>query len=381
MKYSFVIPTYNKKDYLQRTLEALNHQEGFTKSDYETIVIDDGSDDDVFSFIKKVNFNYRLNYIYLERGGYSCRARTRNYGINAARGYYINFIDDDIVVNKDYLKQLDRYYRYSDNLVIVGTRINCPVKLLEELEPGEIKKMAFQPGNAADMLEERHLTFHSLSYNLSSQQYPWMMTVTCNLSIPRKKLTDIGGFDEKFTKWGFEDLELGYRLYKNGIKFVVNNNLLAFHQEHPRAPEGENNFAHFVKKCKDVFDEIDPTRMLTIYGLNTGDADKLKIFRNYKGEIAQRKTIIFREKQDLEEVKKKILEFSGEKRMEITVKDYVETTDLDIWIQMMEVDKAVVNYIPASAVLDKASAAALFDRAVLKRPRGKLKKAKGERRK
>lgn len=380
MKYSFVIPTYNKKDYLQRTLEALNHQEGFGEGDYEAIVIDDGSDDDVFSYIKNVNSNYRLNYIYLDRCRHSCRARTRNYGINAARGHYINFIDDDIVVNKDYLKQLDRYYRYSDNLVIVGTRINCPVERLEELEPGEIKKTAFQPENAAEMLEERHLTFHSLSYNLSSQQYPWMMTVTCNLSIPRKKLTGIGGFDENFTKWGFEDLELGYRLYKNGAKFVVNNNLLAFHQAHPRAPEGENNFAHFVKKCKEVFDQIDPTRLLTIYGLKTSDADKLRIFRNYKGEIIHRKNITFLEKQELPEIKEKILEISREKGVEITVKDHVEATDLDIWLQMLEVDKAVVNYMPGSAVLDKASASALFDQAVLKKPKGKLEKPEGERR-
>jgi glycosyltransferase involved in cell wall biosynthesis len=381
MKYSFVIPTYNKKDYLQRTLEALNHQEGFGEGDYEAIVIDDGSDDDVFSYIKKVNSNYRLNYIYLERCRHSCRARTRNYGINAARGKYIAFIDDDIVVSEDYLKQLDRYYQYGDNLTIVGNRINCPVELLEKLEPKEIKIMAFQPDNAPDMLEERHLTFNSLSYNLAAQQYPWMMTVTCSLSVPKKQLTDIGGFDEKFNKWGYEDLELGYRLYKNGAKFVVNSNLLAFHQVHPRAPAGENNFAHFVEKCNEIFDHIDPTRLLAIYGLNTNIAGRLKIYRNYKGEITNKNTIIFREKQDLQKVKKKIREFSREKGCEVTVRDQVESTDLDIWLQMQQVDDAILNYMPESFSINRATSYAVLDKILFNKPEHveKIKEVKGRR--
>jgi GT2 family glycosyltransferase len=359
MKYSFVIPTYNKKKLLKRTLEALNHLEGFGENDYEAVVVDDGSSDDVFGYIKGVNTGYRLNYMYLDRCPQSCRSRSRNYGVAAARGEYIVFIDDDVVVNKDYLLQLDRYYRYSNDFVIIGTRINCPADMLETHEPAELRKMAFSDGEAgAGMLEERHLTFNSLSYNLSAHRYPWMMMATGNMAVPRRRLTDIGGFDETFNKWGFEDLELGYRLYKNGAPFVVNGQLLVFHQDHPVAPEGENNFQHFLEKCKDVFDEIEPTKLLSVHGLHNPSGKTLKLFRKYNGEISARHTVHFDREQDLEDVKREIMELCKEDGSEVTVRDGVQGTDLDVWLQGLRTEGNILHYIPASFAVSKRKASA-----------------------
>lgn len=346
---------------MKRTLEALDHQEGYGAEAYEAVVVDDGSEEDVLGYIKEVNSNYPLNYIHLDRTPGSCRSRSRNYGIKAARGRYVIFIDDDMVVGKDYLKQLDRYYQYSQDLVIVGTRVNCPVDMLETLEPGEIKKMAFTDEHAVEMLEERHVAFNSLSYNLAAQQYPWMMTSTCNLVVPRKQLMRIGGFDETFLKWGFEDMELGYRLYKNKAGIVVNSRLTTFHQDHPAAPEGGNNFNHFVKKCREVFHCINPVQLMTVYGQNTDDPALLKTFRSYRGDITARKTVTLTGAGELETVKQTILEYSEQKGCEITVLDHAEDTDLDIWCQLLPVKEAVVHYLPQSFRLSKRTAAAVMN--------------------
>jgi len=361
MRFSFVIPTYNKREFLKRTLAALNPQAGYGRKDYEVIVVDDGSSEDVLGHIKKVNSNYPLNYIYLDRSALSCRSRSRNYGLKAARGKYVIFIDDDMLLGTDYLAQLDRYYEQDPELVIVGTRINCPVEQMQPLDPQAIKQKAFTPQYAERMLEERHVTFNSLSYNLQAQKYPWMMSSTCNLCVPKKQLMRIGGFDESFLKWGFEDMELGYRLHTGGSRFVVNSKLPAFHQEHPAAPEGANNFNHFIKKCKDAFKDINPIQLTTVFGQNTDDAETLKPFRAYGGVITQRQIIEFRQPDTIEAVKQEILAALQQKGIEIIVRDSVEDSDLDIWCQLHPVSDAVLHYQPQSLDLTLPAAAAVIN--------------------
>ncbi len=206
IKYSFVIPTYNKKEYLKKTLEALNNFPGYTRENYEVVVVDDGSPGEVFEFIKGVNRNYRLNYVYLERCEDSCRARTRNYGIRAARGQYLAFLDDDLVVDNEYLKELDRCFSFSDNIVITGMRLHCPSELIAGINRKEYRITACRKGDT-NVLEVRHLIYNRLSYNLDAHKYPWMLTFSGNLAVSRKLVLDIGGFDENFKKWGFEDVD------------------------------------------------------------------------------------------------------------------------------------------------------------------------------
>jgi glycosyltransferase involved in cell wall biosynthesis len=95
-----VIPAYNNKLLLRKTLEALNYQIGYGRNDYEVIIVDDGSSDGTCDYIKNVNRNYNLKYFYLERCDDSGRARARNYGWKKASGDIIIFIDSYIHLHK-----------------------------------------------------------------------------------------------------------------------------------------------------------------------------------------------------------------------------------------------------------------------------------------
>ena len=61
---------------------------------------------------------------------------------------------------------------------------------------------------------------------------PWRFFITNNLSVPRKKIIDVGMLDDKIIKYGFEDYDLGYRLFKAGCKFVFSESIVSLHQEH-----------------------------------------------------------------------------------------------------------------------------------------------------
>lgn len=360
MNYSFVIPTYNRKEYLKRSLEALNHLSGYTGENYEVVVVDDGSTEDLFEYIKGVNRNYRLNYIYLERGEDSCRSRTRNYGIGIARGKYIVFIDNDIVVNSDYLQELDRYFKASDNLVIIGTRLDCPPDIIDKTGTRDLRAKALREADP-DILDLRHLALNSLSYNLPAHKYPWMMTLTCNLAIPREMLLNSGGFDENFKKWGFEDIELGYRLHKAGARFVFNSRNEVLHQSHPLASPAESSQAYFVRKCADLFKEIDYSSLFFLQGLSTENPVVLAKYRNYQGKIRRRETVVLQDQSQLESVKKKILKLVKKKGCEVIVNDQCENTDLDVWAQMLDVKQALVSYFPRTFTLDKDKSLAIIE--------------------
>jgi GT2 family glycosyltransferase len=62
--------------------------------------------------------------------------------------------------------------------------------------------------------------------------------------------------DEDFAGYGYEDWELGYRLYKMGAKYIVRNDLITYHQEHPigesKWKEAVNNLGLFIKKHHDI---------------------------------------------------------------------------------------------------------------------------------
>jgi hypothetical protein len=65
---------------------------------------------------------------------------------------------------------------------------------------------------------------------------PWMLFWGCNFSVRTSDLRRVGGYDESFAGWGWEDHELGIRLEKAGLKFQFVPESWCLHYPHPRQP-------------------------------------------------------------------------------------------------------------------------------------------------
>lgn len=100
MKYSVVIPLYNKQHYIKKTLESVLNQ---TFQDYEILVVDDGSTDNSLEEAKKMKSS-RVRIITQENQGV---AVARNAGIENAVGEYISFLDADDEWCPNYLETID----------------------------------------------------------------------------------------------------------------------------------------------------------------------------------------------------------------------------------------------------------------------------------
>lgn len=101
MKISIIVPIYNAEDYLSSCLDSIINQ---TYSDFETILIDDGSTDKTSDILKSyTNKDKRLISFYQINGGVS---QARNLALEKVKGRFLTFIDADDYVAPNYLKSL-----------------------------------------------------------------------------------------------------------------------------------------------------------------------------------------------------------------------------------------------------------------------------------
>ena len=109
--FSIVIPLYNKGKYIADTLASVLSQ---TYTDFEVIVVDDGSTDDGASTVKAVA-DSRVRYYYKDNGGVSS---ARNYGVAKANGEWIYILDaDDIMKDREAVRQLCREIEFDPDAV------------------------------------------------------------------------------------------------------------------------------------------------------------------------------------------------------------------------------------------------------------------------
>lgn len=98
---SIIIPCYNAAETLPKTLDSLKKQ---IYKNFEVIIVDDGSKDNIDDVVDYAKKNYGLNIIYVKQKNSGVSA-ARNHGINKARGKYLCFLDGDDVLHPLFLEQ------------------------------------------------------------------------------------------------------------------------------------------------------------------------------------------------------------------------------------------------------------------------------------
>ncbi len=207
MNISVVIPTYNRKLILQKCLFALENQrlDRFINS-YEVVVVDDGSTDGTTSWI--IDNKEKLPHVVLYEQSHGGPALGRNLGVIKSKNEIIIFIDSDLIVLKDFLsnhaKKLKYYWdKFNKNCFTYGSVINTSNFDYPEKEAHKITDISFA------------------------------YFATGNVAISRDLLLKVGLFDNSFSLYGWEDLELGERLKQLGTKLVKCPEAKGFHWHPP----------------------------------------------------------------------------------------------------------------------------------------------------
>jgi glycosyltransferase involved in cell wall biosynthesis len=115
--FSVVIPVYNRAKFIDATINSVLEQ---TFSDYELIVVNDGSTDNSEEVIKKIaGSNAKLKYLWQENKE---RGAARNHGIKHASGTYVTFLDSDDLMHADHLAILYQKIKEQNNPDLIASK-------------------------------------------------------------------------------------------------------------------------------------------------------------------------------------------------------------------------------------------------------------------
>lgn len=250
MKLSVIIPTYNRKDILMKCLTALFEQT-CSKSDFEIIVIDDGSVDGTENVIKEIitKSPVELRYFKQENKG---PASARNKGLISAKNEIALFLGDDIIAAPGLLQEHLNFHQFS-------TEINIALLGKVEWYP-ELKVTPFMKWLTSGGPQFGYYKFKT------SEEVSFHHAYTANISYKKELLEKTGGFDENFKIAMFEDTDLGYRLYKNfNLKIIYNSYAVAYHNhligigDYVRRQKDYGFWrCYFFEKHKELEDELFP---------------------------------------------------------------------------------------------------------------------------
>ena len=104
MKYSFIVPVYNRPDEIDELLESILRFE--TNASFEVLVIEDGSTITCEHIIDKYINKLNISYYFKPNSG---PGMSRNYGMERAKGEYFIILDSDCILPCNYLESVDNY--------------------------------------------------------------------------------------------------------------------------------------------------------------------------------------------------------------------------------------------------------------------------------
>jgi glycosyltransferase involved in cell wall biosynthesis len=114
---TIVIPVYNTEKYLNGCLESVQHQ---TCSDFEVIIVDDGSPDQAYAIAE--NFCKKDQRFILKRQGNVGLSGARNSGILHSKGKYILFLDSDDELVNDAIERLTEIAETDNSQIVIPDR-------------------------------------------------------------------------------------------------------------------------------------------------------------------------------------------------------------------------------------------------------------------
>jgi glycosyltransferase involved in cell wall biosynthesis len=214
---SVIIPTFNRKERLESTILAYERQ-SLAANRFELIIVDDGSSDGTGAMIEDLKRAVSLKIIY-HRQENRGPAAARNWAIANARSEIVLLTGDDIVPSRDMLEEHLKFHkRFSEkSKAILGHIDWLPQVQVTPLMLHVTKARGFQFG------------FHLIK---NPENVSFWFFYTSNISLKRSFVLDNGLFDTSFTYAAHEDVELGYRLQKKGLRIVYNPQAKGYH-DHP----------------------------------------------------------------------------------------------------------------------------------------------------
>ena len=197
---SVIVPVHNGSAHIARCLDTLVSS---SYSSFEIIVVDDCSTDDTVAKAGRTG----VQVLRLQKQ--SGPGAARHFGVQHARGNILLFIDSDITVRKDTIARVvDDFKRYPDIVALFGSYDDNPYE--------------------SNFISQYKNLFHHFHHQQADSE-AFSFWAGCG-AILKKVYLEMGGFDVKrYDKPSIEDIELGYRIRKQGYRIILDKKLQVKH--------------------------------------------------------------------------------------------------------------------------------------------------------
>lgn len=220
MEISIIIPTYNRASILKKCLEALNRQT-LNPKNFEVIVVNDGGEDNTPKVLEKFKKKpWKLTGIEQKNAG---QGKARNHGLKYAKGRIILLLGDDILLEKHALEEhLKSHTEHpKDFIAVLGFIDWAP-----DLKVNDYMRWMVNGSSIFGKFGGHQFAFEKLE---RGEKPNFNFFYTSNISLKRNFLGK-NPFDLAFSNYGWEDIDLGYRLEKEkGMKMIYNKKAIGYH--------------------------------------------------------------------------------------------------------------------------------------------------------
>lgn len=197
---SVIVPVYNASQHLDRCLDAIRES---SYSDYEVIVVDDGSTDASL----EIAHSFGAEVLQLQRQ--SGPAAARNYGAETAKGEVLLFIDSDVLVRQETIARVANAFVENPGIAALFGSYDD------------------DPAEKNFLSQYKNLVHHFVHQQSSSEAATFW--AGCG-AIRKEAFNAVGGFDQKrYYRPCIEDIELGYRLRQAGYRIFLDKYLQVKH--------------------------------------------------------------------------------------------------------------------------------------------------------
>jgi len=208
---SILITTFRRWPVLKMTLDALCAQ---SFDGTQIIVMDDGSGDETWENLQRYREEHPECRLSIDTQENTGQGPARNHALKLVEEELVLFLGDDIIPGEGFLKaHLDRQNSLGVPAAVVG-----------------FTDWYREALRVTPFMEFVNTEGHQFGYSFmkSREEQPFTCFYTSNISIPRNLLGD-APFDHSFSSYGWEDVELGYRLSLRGVKIVYDEEARAGH--------------------------------------------------------------------------------------------------------------------------------------------------------
>ena len=198
MRYSIIVPVFNRPDEVDELLESLSSQ---TLKDFEVVIVEDGSQIPCKDVCDKYANILDLHYYFKENSG---PGQSRNYGVDRAQGEYVIILDSDAVTPPGFMQAIDDELKRQPTDAWGGP--DAAHESFSDIQKAISYAMTsfFTTGGIRGGKKQLDKKFYPRSFNLG---------------VRREVYQQLGGFTtERFSKMSLygEDIDFSLRIYKNG---------------------------------------------------------------------------------------------------------------------------------------------------------------------